>query len=111
MAARRSGEPLFYYLYICIHNKTHTIIGGQLDREKVVAATLKKTLMMMMKMLLLLQNDDDDDDRFTVFVYYYPYYTPTRNKQPTNLFLSIDKHKRNTRQEALKRARERANTS
>lgn len=64
--------------------------------------------MMMMKMLLLLQNDDDDD-RFTVFVYYYPYYTPTRNKQPTNLFLSIDKHKRNTRQEALKRTR--ANTS
>lgn len=44
-------------------------------------------MMMMMKMLLLLQNDDDDD-RFTVFVYYYPYYTPT-NKQPTNQLFSF----------------------
>lgn len=38
---RRTLVLLLIYLHTQ-QNKTHTIIGGQLDREKVVAATLNK---------------------------------------------------------------------
>lgn len=47
-----------------------------------------------------------DDDRFTVFVYYYPYYTP-RNKQPTNFFSFYryirEKNKNTTRDKRVKK--------
>lgn len=47
---------------------------------------------MIQLLLLLLLMMMMIDDRFTVFVYYYPYYTPT------TIFLSIDikKNKQNT---------------